>query len=1461
MENKNEQIKIGKTKRKKYLIISGGIVLFLMVLQTTFYFGADFFLRNYLKEKVTKASNNKYEIDFETFHILLFQRGITFEGFTINPVEDKFDESSAAPYYKVAIPELSITKLNYLFRKKEIVIGNIDLTNPSIDSRMFKMDTLEVSKDSSPLSTLQNEIKKSFLSSRLNEIRIRNINIRDADVLLKNFIAQKEIKADNTSIYLKDIQLLQMRSPETPFNAEGFSFDFDNFEVLLSDSIHTVRATEINVSSLENFIKAQKVNIIPDFGGYSSTYFQVDLENLLLSDADINKVFYTSEVEIGELKLQKPIFNLYEGEVGEKETEAKAFDFYNLIEGILASININNFTIDEGEFTQRTISDFDKHRIKAERIDFKMEDFYVGPDESKKQDQFFYADNASVELHKVDLALGDSIHWITGDFVRLSSFTDEIIIDGFHLFPINIESGDGEINLLNIEVPRLMIKNANLKKTYNHRIIDVSEIEINNPDILLKDLQSSNKKREPFDLKKLSNDYLEAIYIEKLVIRDGSLIVDNNIRIRQDSLSFGKISVVLENFALDQATKESGAKGIFWADHLQLELEDYALKLADNLHVFKADKIYLDTKSRLIKINGFALQPLNKGFINNVLDRYGVTTSVDIFVPQFEAVGVDIPRAYFEGELFVEEISIPSPTINIYRHRAKIDDDDDTGKIEKKELLGLLNNYFSEVKVDAVVINKAKVNYENYADERTKRFSEDEVSLSVKNFHIYEGINTNAINSLFSEEVDLSLNNYVFSFGDGKYNIVADRISFNSSTEEIITRNVKINPSETFSDKTKIMAEIPSLSFTGVGLEAFLFENTLNLEKVKLTGSSVDILINNDWEETAAETARRKKRTSDRGLPKNIEIFMIDTIQANNAQFSVSFRDQGAQRELVNTGINLTVFNFFLDSAKISKGEIAGFFEGLSLGVDEFWLTLNDSIHQITFSKVELDTRYEGILLNNFRIIPKNLFGKPGVPVFSGHIPTVLIKTNSLTELQTSKDLWIRELRLFRPDLEIFIDQESLGKDDPEEKSKEKNFLESLRIDDFEMMEGNFAIFDKNAVKEPLEFNSLNFGIQELEFDLLDMGSIDKNIFFEKDFQISFPNYEILLADSLNILKIGLVSLTKDEIKLTDLGFLPRYGRYQYNRIVNSQVDVASIHIPSILIQKPDLVEFVDNRKVVAKSVRLTDLVADIFRDKRYEREPGIHRYMPQELMQKAGMAVSIDSLFIDNATINYLEFPEVGMIPGQLSFNKLNAAVYPFSLVKEEEVYPADKMFLLANGKLNGRADLNLQAHFFFEDPYPINVNAQLGEFDLDQLNSILEPNAFVRVTRGKINGADWSFVADEKEAIGRMVILYSDLKLELLDERTLEKGTGRKGILTFVLNTFAVRSNNPRRYLRKPISSSIYETRNKERFVFNYWWKATFSGLKGSLGLGQDKVPKKKRQEAEKRKKELEMSLKEEN
>jgi hypothetical protein len=1448
MEEKNKEIPKLKWHQKRFFRFLAGLLLFLVFLQAVFYFGSDFLLRNYLKEKIRLASEEKYEIDFEKVRILFLQRGFSFHGLSVNPLDETIASIENIAYYKIELPYISITGINYLFGNKELLLGNVKLSSPGIDFRLKIDDMLEDTQDESPLEILQKEIKKSFLQSQINEIRIKNLEVENADLLIKNFIAQRSIRAENSSLKVKDVQLLNDREPPTPFNAEGFYFEIENFELILADSVHLVRASELQVSSLDQYIRAQKLSIEPDFSKFSESYFKASLEDLMLSDADINKVFYTSEVEVGKLRLQKPKFDLFVEARSKKDTnqedDIQAFDFYDLIEGLLASIQIDQFEIEEGEFAQRSIEEPEEFRIKAERIDFNMSDFYVGPDESKRANRFFYADQAKVDLYGVDLFLADSVHQIKSSFVSLSSEEDKISIEGFRLFPIQETDTVKGITLVEIEVPQLSITEANLKKIYNEGIVDVSEIKVENPEILLKDVKGKSDEEAGFDFPTFYEEYLDGIYVKKFEISEGSLTVDNRLRIRQDSLSFGKVNLILENFAIDRETETTVTKSFFWAENLQLDLQDYVLKLSDNLHVFRADWVYLNTKTSEVSIDGFTIKPFNPGQIQNILDRYGRTTSLDIFVPKFTARGVDIREAYFDEKLRVESISVPSPKINITRHKAAVfEEEEERGN--QREILDLLTSYFKEVKVDSLSLQRGTLNYENYVRERMRTFSEDNVSVAVKNFYINADTDSEDLKSLFSEEVDLNLNNYVFNIADGKYNILADRINFNTASEEILASNVRLNPRQDFQDKTSVTALIPEMSFRGVDLEAFLFDNTLNLEKVRLSESTVEVLINKEINVQEKDQVQRQSR--DRNLPKTIDIVNIDTIQADQAQFTLSFREAGQKMELIDTGVDIAFYDFLLDSTKIAKGEIAGFFSSMALEIDEFWLTLNDSVHQVTFTKIELDTRYEGLLLNNFRIIPRSLSGKPGKPVFSGHIPAALIKTNSLAELQSSKDLWIKEMRLFQPNIEIFVDQlEPEVSEDPDVSDGVKAYLiETFQLDDFEIVEGHFGLFQKDGSKQPTEIRDLNLAIQDLKFDIQEMENFNPKGLLEKDFDFSFPNFSLLLADSLNKVSVGLVSINNREIVLSDVIFEPRFGKYDYHRRAGYQTDVARIHIPEIRIVKPDLTLLLDDEILKAEQILLKDIEGEFFRDKRFDRPDGLFRPMPQPLMMNAAVLLQVDTLKVQNGKVLYMEFPDKGMIPGEIYFSDLNVSLAPFHTGKVGKDYALEEAKLLAEGKINGEAAIALQADLNFAAPYPMRINAQLGAFDLELINSILESNAFARVREGRVDGAEWSFTADENEAIGQMKILYSDLNLELLEERTLQKGRGRKSILTFVLNVFAVRSNNPRKFFNTTITSTIYHPRDKDRFIFNYWWRATLSGLQGSVGLGQPKVPKRKEEE----------------
>lgn len=1424
----------------KILLAIGGILL---VFQVFFYFGADFLLRNYLKEKIHHASGNKYEVDFETFRILFVQRGITFVGLEVNPVADRVDSIATGPYYKATVRDVTIKGLNYLVRKKEIVIGNIDLVGPELEFRFAKSESPDTVAKQSPLEILRQEIRKSFLSSQINEIRIKQISISDADLLLKGFISQKSIQAENTYFRLKDVQIMQERSPATPFNAEGFEFGFDNFEVMLADSVHNISAAKIRVSSLEQFIEAKDVHIRPDFSKYSISYFNIDLDDIKLVDADINRVFYTSEVEVGELLLRRPNFNIVSRDTQKSNSDTTQFDLYHLIDGILNSVEIRDFEIVEGSFRKRNLSQtHGEYRIKAERIDFQMADFYVGPDQSRKVNQFFYANDASVSLHEFELALSDSIHWIKGDYVKLSSFEDNIRIEGLQLFPVQFAEMPRARNILDIEVAELMINNANLKKTYNESILDMEEVVLVEPKIVLKDLQGNKKNPTDASVSIVFQEYLKGIYFKRFEIRDGSLVMDNRLRTRQDSLSFGKVNMLLENFALDESTEANDDRSFFLAENLHLEFEDYALKLSDNLHFFKAKRLSLDTKKQQITVDGFSIRPPTDIQTTNVLDTYGKKTALDIYIPKFEARGVDIVQAYFDGVLHIKHINVPRPEVSIRSFKATEVDSSAQESVNRQEIVELLTDYFDEIKVDSLSLFQGAFSIESNGLKGRQSFSDKDIGLGIKKFHIYKGISPSAPGFLFSEELDLQLNRYVFNIADGKYTMDAARINFNSANEEIIARDVKVSPRQDLNEKLKIAATIPTMLFRGVDLERFLFENQLGLEKLELDDARVNILINDDVVVPVVTKQRRQSRTP--ALPKTIDVIQIDTITAKRAKLFVSIRDGGVQKELVNTGINLAFFDFFLDSATIRKKDFVSMFSGVALGADEFWLTLADSVHRVTFKNVQFDTRREAIFLQNFRVIPNTLSGKPGIPVFSGHIPAVLIKTKSLEALQHSKEISLQEVSLFRPDMEVFVDQQKAPPKKKEDAGSKSDMFETLSLADFRIIEGSFGVLDKNTGAEPVSLKRLNASLSDIVMDLSGSENFDPKSLLKNDFEVSWSDYEILLKDSLNKIRIGNIKVGRHQAEISDLHFMPRIGKFEYARRVGVQTDVANVFVENVTLLDPDYEKYLADKTLVARHLKLNGVVAEMFRDKRFPKQQNVFKPMPQKLMKEAGLALRLDTLTVEDGFIHYEEFPDKGMVPGNLDFSNLSMAIFPFYVgTIEGQEFPLEESFLIANATLNREAKLNMQGHLFYHEPYPMRINAQLGEFQVGILNTILKSNAFARARDGRILRADWSFEADDDEAVGKMTFLYEDLNLELLEERTLERGKGRKSILTFVLNTFAVRSNNPRGYQRKPINASIYQERDKEKFIFNYWWKATLSGVKGSLGLGQDRKPRKKK------------------
>jgi hypothetical protein len=1402
---------------RRWIKIIGTAGVFLLFLQVSFYYSADFFLRNYIQEKVKIASQNKYEINFERFHISIFQRGFSFKNLYLIPKEDNLIKANQ-PYYKVYVPEIMFKRLFYLFQKKEIQIGELLVKTPSVD--FFMPHSSADAKGISTLKILEEQIQKSFLQSTVSEIRIKKLKVEEADLLLKNFVSQRAISAEHTNIYLEDIQLLGQRNPKTPFNALGFRVDLENFQLLLADSVHTIKAGEVVVSSLDQMISAKKVALVPNFQKYASNYLGIQLEELMLSEADINKVFETAKVDVGNLRINRPIIQL-EGQRKKDNSLMEIFDFYALIDGILKEINIDNLQIQDGQFQEKLLTD-NFNRISAEQINFDLMGIYIGPDASKKQNQFFYAKDAILDLKNVEVSLGQGSHFLKAEQVHLSSIDDEVHVQNVKVAPKSAVI-DPQKTQYTISIPALSIQQAQLKKVYQEGILDVANLLIERPNVLIQNLQESEKNISSSQLKNLANEYLTGVYIQQLDLKEGTFVMDNNLQWKQDSLSFGKINLSLENFSLDDHTQNLPT--FFLAKNVRLELQDYALKLADNLHIFKAKNFLVDTKNASLEIQGFSLAPVKTQKIQSLLDQYNKTSNIDVFIPVFKAYGIDYNKAILESKLHIDRIHIPAPKISFVQHLNIKNVEDNEGK--QGDALELLKFYFSEILVQSLKLEKGSLSYENYTKDRLRTFAEDNITIDIRGFKIDENSKKEDVGNLFSEEVNLLLNNYVFNLADGKYNILADQVIFNSSKEEILTKNVRINPNTQATGQVGFTALIPSLSLKGIDLESFLLDNTLQLNRLLLNDATIHVLVDKDL----VVKAQKVSKKSNIKLPKTIDFIKIDTIETLNSQFYLNFKQNKKQNELINSKINLKIYDFNLDSVKIKNQNLNQIFTALNLSIDDFWLTLPDSLHKITFTKIALDTRYEGILLNNLRIIPENLSGKPGIPVFSGYIPTALIKIASLSDVGKLESITVNDIQFYRPEIEIFTDNVKPTERKPVTLQELPDILKNSVLHRFEIVEGNLSLIDKNWQKKPQHFYEVNLSVTDVNMNFESLFSLKREGLWEKNFNINLPNLSFYSKDSLYRYQVGWVNFENNKIQAKDLKISPVMGVYATNRMLGIQTDIPDIGIEDILVHHPNYEQYFQEETLRAQKVEVQGIHATLFRDKRFTLPIGRTKPMPQVLMKSFDYPLILDSLLVKNSQLTYVEFPKKGFVPGKLTFEQMSFEFFPWKM--GTALQGKDPLVFDARWRLNGQAPFEVRGILNAEEPYQLKVHAEVDAFELSAVNSILETNVLAKVNQGKVEKGTFDIIANNEVATGKMTLLYNDLELQLLDGQTLERGRGRKSILTFVINNLALKKQNPRKWKKQPHESAIYYRRDESRFIFNYLWNATLTGIRETLGM----------------------------
>lgn len=302
------------------------------------------------------------------------------------------------------------------------------------------------------------------------------------------------------------------------------------------------------------------------------------------------------------------------------------------------------------------------------------------------------------------------------------------------------------------------------------------------------------------------------------------------------------------------------------------------------------------------------------------------------------------------------------------------------------------------------------------------------------------------------------------------------------------------------------------------------------------------------------------------------------------------------------------------------------------------------------------------------------------------------------------------------------------------------------------------------------------------------------------------------------------LSATSNTLVADSFTIHPNYKDYDFAARHRFQTDRIEAEFRNIFVHDFSMEGYFKSGNLVSSYIEIGNLDLKAFRDKRKEFH---HVKKPtfQDMIYNYRSTINIDSIGLLNGNVTYIEHAEKANEPGRISFNEINAKIYK---ITNDTIYKSEKAYLKLNAEamLMGKGKLTvLLKGRLFDRHNTFSLNGTLSGMNANELNPMLEKNAFVNATSGKIDAMNFSFTANNTKASGTMTLLYHGLSIAVKNKKTDDT----KKISSLIAN-IKVMDSNPLQGESVREGVVDYE-RDPERFLLNYCFKSILSGIKSNL------------------------------
>ncbi len=1473
MNDKKANIKTKKAKRpgrgKRRLLRVVFVIFGLFgVIQALLFYFSDPFIRRILQEKINEESQGIYTIEFEKIHLNLATRGIKVKKLKVSPKSallNKIKQDSVNSYYDLYFPEIEINGIGLLklYYSDVLEIASVEITEPEADFLGAKQAS-ELNK--------HNRFHKDvypFINKYFSALVIKKLKFSNGSLILSQNLKGK--KANSTAgdifITLNDFRIDSSSADihHKLLFSDHIELDIEDYRLKLSDGIHVLEAEEINLNTSTSTIQGKKIWLLPSMATDSlknnekEEFYDIYIPKLAIDGADIYKAYFDDVLNVNMVQLDEPeIRFITQKKFTDVEADSLQKNLYSLCSAYLNVINVDSFTINEGIFSIAKRIEQTKPDILANEINVNIGQFLVDSASFNNTSKIFYADQLKVSIGNYTMDLADSVHLLKAQNVDFSTIDKKAIAKQVSLEPKagkKRPQGSQNVEVYDIRVPNLQFEGVNFKKVYNFRLLEFDELTVAQPAVSISDYsfrRTSNGQYDEASLYGLIKNYVKSIHVNEIKLNEGSLEYAHYKGAKKDTIRARRIDFTLDNFKLDSVGQYTSNR-IFFADHITFNLNDYLMKLSDDLHILRAKQVGISTVKSQIFANNIALFPIPVANIKAFLERSKRSVLYDIKIPSLLISGADLRKAYFQRYLNIDNITIDNPEVKLNNY-TEITKRKRNASQAKDDLYGLFSDYLRSINIAKMKLNRGLFNVITNTNRSANTLSQNDVSIEATNFVLNSQSSNDRSRIFYSDDIEVKLNNYLVNLPDSVHVLRTREVGVSTAKSEIYLKSSRLYPTSKRLDTVNLPAfydvEVPDIVMKGVDINKLYYRNILEIDDILLKNPTCRII--NQVEIKGKNRFITESRKA--SMPAKLKGIKIKDVKLQNGKLALGNLIGNKNKIFSTTNLSMNLKDFVLDSLILNNNRKILYANNVELDMGQYNLKLPDSIHIISADKIYVSSGKKTLAANNFRLKPRPK--QDYAPLFKNQknkllydlwFPKVNMTGIDLERAYLQKNFTVRNASINNPQVKLTSYNEpgrESKKIDPKDVldqllSKNLKFL-NLKNADFN--NASFQLIYANDTKRrDLVLNQISGKVRN--FNLNEKSrKIDSRLFYADDIDLRIKNYTYPLPDSLYTFKakeIG-VSLAQSRVYLDSVVVLPKYGKYQFANRLGYEKDRIEFSARLIELKRFNFRDFILKDIVNAGVININHFNVKNFRDKRLPFPKSQQSLMPQSMIRDFGTPLKIGQLNLAYGKITYEEIVEDGQKPGEIKFTNVSANIKNItnmpSAWKKNDLLSLDaEAYLMGKGKIAAQMRTNIsnkQNKFTF--------SGTISPMDLRTVNPMLENVAYVSVKSGYNDRLDFAFNGNEDFAVGEMKFRYNDLKISVIKKKTGDKG----GFASFLANTFIINNKNPAgKNLRV---GEIYFERDKQKSMFNYLWKSLLSGIKPSLGINEKKDKKDKGEKA---------------